>query len=87
MSNRHRRLHARRWARIRKAALRRAGYRSERSGKAGRLEVHHKISLEDGGDPYALENLEVLLRSEHIELHRREVEGEAQWRALIRELV
>ena len=55
---------------------------------AGRLEVHHRIRLEDGGDPYALDNLVVLTRTEHIEHHRREneAEGEAAWRLFVREL-
>ena len=62
---------------------------SELSGKAGRLEVHHRVRLEDGGDPYSLDNLMVLTRAEHIEIHRgdRETPGRAQWRALIRELM
>lgn len=52
----------------RKKALERAGYRSELSGMAGKLEVHHKIPLDEGGDPYAMGNLMVLTRAEHIDL-------------------
>ena len=50
--------------------------------------MHHKIRLEDGGDPYALSNLEVLTRAEHIEHHRgdRETPGRAAWREWVAEL-
>ena len=77
-----------RWSAARKAALRRAGFRSELSGLRGRLEVHHRVRLEDGGDPYALDNLMVLTRAEHIAIHRddRATPGRAEWRALVAEL-
>ena len=67
----------------------RSGYRSELSGRPGRLEVHHRVRLEDGGDPYSLDNLMVVTRAEHIELHRgdRETPGRAEWRKLVEELV
>ena len=73
---------------MRKAALRRAGHRSELSGRAGRLEVHHRVRLEDGGAPYDLDNVMVLTRQEHIDLHRgeHEVPGEADWRAFVQEM-
>ena len=72
----------------RRAALRRAGNRSELSGRSGRLEVHHRVKLEDGGDPYSLDNLMVLTRAEHIEIHRddRSVPGRAAWRTLVAEI-
>ena len=55
---------------------------------AGRLEVHHRVRLEDGGEPYDLDNVMVLTRGEHVELHRREheVPGEADWRRFVGEL-
>ena len=76
------------WAAARRAALRRAGNRSELSGRSGRLEVHHRVKLEDGGDPYSLDNLMVLTRAEHIEIHRddRSVPGRAAWRTLVAEI-
>ena len=88
-SRHYAKLHPRLWARARRTALRRAGFRSEKTGLSGRLEVHHRVKLEDGGDPYSLENLMVLTRAEHIELHRREhdVEGAAEWRKLLTELL
>ena len=46
------------------------------------------MRLEDGGDPYALDNLLVLTRAEHIDMHRgdRETPGRAEWRALVAEI-
>lgn len=87
-SRHYAKLDRRRWAVARRAALRRAGYRSELSGKAGRLEVHHRVKLEDGGDPYSLDNLMVLLRAEHIPHHRddRSTPGRAEWRVLVAEI-
>ena len=81
-------LDRRRWAAARRAALARSGYRSEFSGKASALEVHHRVSLEDGGDPYALDNLQVLTRAEHIDLHRAERSDPARdaWRELVAEI-
>lgn len=81
-------LDRRRWAAARRAALARAGYRSELSGKASALEVHHKVPLERGGDPYSLDNLQVLTREEHIEFHRAERSDPAReaWRELVAEI-
>ena len=95
MAGRGSRLHAaldrRRWARTRKLALRRAEYRSELSGRAGRLEVDHVVPLHRGGDPYSLDNVQVLTRDEHIrktasENTRPDPAREA-WRRLVRELM
>ena len=73
----------RNWAALRRAALRRAGWRSERSGLAGRLEVHHKNGREDN----RLEALEVLTRSEHIDQHTTSLGWQRRaWGALLTEL-
>lgn len=58
------------------------------TGLAGRLEVHHIVPLDQGGDPYAPDNLMVLTRGEHIEHHRcdRMTPGRAEWMALLEEL-
>ena len=85
------RLDRRRWAAVRRAALRRAGYRSELSGRAGRLEVDHIIPLHRGGDPYALDNVRVLTRSEHISKtaaeNRKPDPARDAWRKLVQELL
>ena len=86
MSLHHDALDRPRWERARRAALERAGYRSELSGRAGKLEVHHHVALEDGGDPYALDNLQVLTRGEHIAAHRKPDPERDAWRALVAEL-
>ena len=84
----HAALDPRRWAATRRAALRRAGYRSEISGLAGKLECHHRVPLHRGGDPYSLDNILVCTRAEHIEIHRTEhdIPGRAAWRALVAEI-
>ena len=59
----------REWERARQHAFRRAGRRCERCGKAGRLEVHHRLPVSSGGTN-ASDNLQVLCRTDHIALHR-----------------
>ena len=86
-SRHHAALNQRRWQAARRAALERAGWRSERSGVAGRLEVHHIIALEDGGDPYDLGNLRVLTREEHIAEHRQQPSTVTEWRRLVGDTV
>lgn len=89
MSKNHVTLNARRWATARRKALERAGWRSELSGRPGRLEVHHRVPLDQGGAPYDLDNLMVLTRDEHIELHRpdNELPGRAEWREMVKEII
>ena len=82
---------SRRWARVRKLALERAGYRSELSGKAGVLEVDHIVPVSQGGARFDLDNLQVLTRGEHIAKTRRErgvkvSPARARWNALVEEL-
>ncbi|MYD85872.1 MAG: HNH endonuclease [Acidobacteria bacterium] len=64
---------SRRWAATRREAIRRARYQCERCGsigiRGGRLEVHHKVALSDGGDPFDLDNLRVLCRTCHFASH------------------
>ena len=72
--------------------MERAGYRSENSGKAGRLEVDHVIPLHRGGAEYDLANVQVLTRSEHIaktarENRREPTPAEAAWRELVAEML
>lgn len=56
--------------RVRRAALKRAGWRSESgSNLAGKLEAHHLVPLSDGGEQ-TLKNVVVLTREEHRALHR-----------------
>ncbi len=87
MSRHHldrRRLPGLAWARAKRVAKDRAGWRCERCGSPIELEVHHRQALDKGGDPLALDNLQVLCRehhlSEHLDPQRR------RWRAFVREL-
>ena len=73
----------RNWAALRKRALRRAGWRSERSGLAGRLCVHHKNGRSDN----RLASLEVVTRAEHLDIHTTELgRTRRAWGALLSEL-
>lgn len=58
-----------RWGRARRKVLDRAGYRCERCGRAGTLEVHHRQPIAAGGAPFALSNLEAICRPCHWEEH------------------
>ncbi len=66
MSRHHLTLNRRRWAIVRRAALHRDAWRCQQCGRAGRLEVDHVRALEDGGDPWAPDNLQALCRRCHI---------------------
>ena len=81
------------WALRRRQAVERSGYRCERCGNTGRLEVHHKQRIADGGTD-ELDNLEVLCRKCHFAAHkhkprafktqpRLEVPGRAEWDELV----
>ena len=68
MSLRHKRLvRSRPWAVVRRAVLDRDGWRCSCCGKAGRLEVHHRVPLEVNPDQdvYALDGLAALCRPCH----------------------
>ena len=90
MSRNHTRLHARRWARTRRAVFERDDWRCVQCGRAGRLECDH-IDRDWRGDPYDPANLQTLCRTCHIEKTRQEnrrplTPGEAAWRALVVEM-
>ena len=91
MSRHHQSMPSRQWARVRRLALERAGYRSELSGRAGVLEVDHIVPVSQGGAPFDLDNLQVLTRAEHIVKSRRErgarpSPARERWDRLIAEL-
>ncbi|MDE0338417.1 MAG: HNH endonuclease signature motif containing protein [Caldilineaceae bacterium] len=60
---------SRRWAAVRAAVLDAAGWRCGRCGRAGRLEVHHRVALADGGPAFDPANLAVLCRDCHFRGH------------------
>ena len=57
------------WARVRLKVLDRDGWKCTTCSKSGRLEVDHRVSMDDGGDIYAMDNLQTLCRSCHILKH------------------
>ena len=72
----------REWRVARHEAKRRAGYRCAKCGGYGRLEVHHRVKLSDGGAPYDPDNLVCLCRGCHFEAHRRKkarTPGRDEW--------
>ena len=75
----------RRWARARRAAFERDGFRCLRCGRPGRLEAHHVRPLERGGEPYDLANIETRCRGCHIDAHRRRRSAaELEWLHLLK---
>lgn len=72
MSKHHRRIPAKRWARIRCAILRRDRYRCRACGKPGRLEIDHVIPLQRGGHPTDPGNLQTLCTDCHFQKNMRE---------------
>ena len=89
MSKNHTRLHAGRWALVRRAAFERDGYRCTHCQRVGRLEAHHEPPLRAGADPYALDGIRTLCRACHIERHRGDAEtpGRGAWREFVAELL
>ena len=91
MSRHHTRLHAGRWARVRRAVLDAAGWRCAVCGQYAN-EVDHIIPLHKGGDPWELANLQSLCGTCHVEKTRREnrrppTAAETAWRELVQELM
>ena len=79
--------HTPEWARARRERLDLDGWRCRQCGRAGRLEVHHIVSLKDNGN-HALDNLITLCREHHLDIHRQPVtENQAGWAELISELM
>ena len=54
------------WRKLRLVIFRRDGYRCQKCGKAGRLEVDHVIPIHRGGDVWDAGNLQALCRGCHI---------------------
>ena len=68
MSRNHRALNKRNWAMTRFIAFERDNFRCVKCGKAGKLEGHHKVSLDKGGLAYDPANVETLCRDHHLSL-------------------
>ena len=86
MSEHHRRTGRGHWAQIRRRALERDGRRCRECGKAGRLEVHHALPLERGGNN-DMANLLTLCRDCHLRAHRRPATpAQSEWDRMVAEL-
>ena len=86
MSLNHRRVSGARWLRLRRQALDRDRWRCVRCASPARLEMHHKCSLADGGDPLALDNVSMLCTTCHCNAHRAIRDPErSKWMRLLQE--
>ena len=70
----------------------RDGWRCRSCGRAGKLECDHIVPLRRGGDPWAVENLQALCRSCHVEKSRGDwrpppTPAEREWRDFVAELI
>lgn len=54
-----------RWRQVRAQVRERDNYRCRQCGSAGRVEVDHVVPVAAGGEPYDLNNLQVLCRPCH----------------------
>ena len=89
MSRAHAKLNAKRWARARRDAFDRDGWRCRRCGAAGRLEGHHSPPIGPGVDPYDVDGVLTFCRGCHIEHHQAESDdtpGRADWRAFVKRI-
>ena len=75
------------WRLVRLRALDRDSWKCRTCGRAGRLEVDHVTPLDDGGELYALSNLQSLCRRCHIEKTRGENTPESPERTAWRDLL
>ena len=74
------------WERFKRYMKRLVGYKCQRCGNAGRLELHHIVTLGNGGKRYDPENIEVLCRRCHFGEHRARDPQRAEWLRMIAEL-
>ena len=65
MPRKPRTIDLRRWVVTRKRILDRDGWRCRKCGRAGRLEVDHRLPVIDGGDEWQPANLQTLCRPCH----------------------
>ena len=68
MSQNHKRLNKKMWARTRFIAFDRDGFRCVKCGRAGKLEGHHKVALSEAPlAAYDPDNVETLCQNCHLE--------------------
>ena len=92
MSRNHIRLNRRRWRVFRRVILDRDGWACVKCQKKGRLEVDHIIPLQQGGNPFDIQNVATLCVACHINKTRLENrkgnhELRDRWKAFVLELV
>ena len=73
-------LKGKRWARFRSKILKRDEFRCQRCGAAGKLEIHHRKPMHEGGETFDADNCETLCRECHIRHHNPESRERKEWR-------
>ena len=58
------------WQRARETAKQRDGYRCTGCGSSSKLQVHHVVPIEQGGEPFLISNLVTLCRTCHEKAER-----------------
>lgn len=88
MSRHHAAIPTRTWERLRRETFDRDGWRCRQCGKAGALEAHHVISLDEWPEqPWTIVGLLTLCRDCHIRHHQRaRSEQDAAWGDFLEEL-
>ena len=93
MSKHHLTVNRNLWRLLRLRALERDGWRCRQCGKAGILEVDHRIPLFKGGAPLDLDNCQTLCPGCHRDKTTREIgnrprrnDRTERWQALVDEL-
>ena len=78
----------RRWEQVRRQVLDRDNWICTRCSAASRMEVHHVVRVEDGGEVFALANLVTLCTDCHYRLHRPpRPPGSAAWDRLLADML
>ena len=80
-------MHPDRWARVRRDVLNARGWRCEKCGKAGRLQVHHIKPIREGGAVYDPSNLRPLCSVCHKRTHTPKVSESGKWDRHIHNLI
>ena len=74
MSRNHNSLNKRRWEATRRATFKRDNRFCVKCGNRGILHCHHVVKLEDGGNPYDINNCETICKFCHTAEHQKEKE-------------
>ena len=84
MSNFHKTIDRKRWAVLRRKVFERDGHRCVLCHHSGRLECDHRKPVINGGEKYALNNLQTLCRNCHLVKTQQENQKEpSTWQKFV----